>query len=294
MSKPICYVGISMHPGAYAELEKDYEITLDESRLRDASAAIVYGVPEEWVYSENTQKLKAIGCHSCNDLAGQWASERKILLTFAKSLWRTVAEHTLALMMTAARNIVPADRAIREGHWNSHHDLKVKYSGSDFQNKTIGIWGMGQIGAELAGLLSGFGMRILYNDLNPMTSEQEKKLGISFSTLEDMLPQSDYFCVLIPLNEKTKGAFGELQFKMLKKGCVFVNTARAGIIDEISFMEALKEGIIAAAAMDVFWNEAAAQDTELTSRENVVLTPHLGGSTFECDMALVKGVIQGI
>jgi phosphoglycerate dehydrogenase-like enzyme len=81
---------------------------------------------------------------------------------------------------------------------------------------------------------------------------------------------------------------------MLKKGCVFVNTARAGIIDEISFMEALKEGIIAAAAMDVFWNEAAAQDTELTSRENVVLTPHLGGSTFECDMALVKGVIQGI
>lgn len=251
MLMPVCYLNIAMHSLARKELEQYYEITQDEARLSEASAAIVYGVPEKWAYSEDTNGLTTIACHSCEGKARQWVNEKGIKLTLAQSLWRTVAEHTLALMMAAARNLLPADRAIREGRWNNHHDLKVQYAGRDLWNKTVGIWGMGKIGTELVGLLSGFGMQILYHDLVRLPKEQESKMGIEYCALEDMLKRSDYFCVLIPLNADTKGALGKEQFAAMNKGCVLVNTARAGIIDEQAFRESLDNDTIGAAGLDV-------------------------------------------
>jgi len=287
---PLCYLGIAMHPMARQELERHYEITEDESRLPEAAAAIVYRVPAAWAYSDATRGIRALGCHSRDDDAARWAEAEGISLTLAKSLWRTVAEHTLALLMAAARSIPAADHAIRAGEWTDQRALKIRYAGWDFQNRTLGIWGMGQIGTELAGLVSGFRMRVLYNDLIRLPPEREAQLDVSYRSLEDLLAQSDYFCVLIPLNDQTRGALGRVQFAAMKRGCIVVNTARAGIINEEAFREALTDGTIGAAGLDVFWQEAREQPDYLVERENVVLTPHLGGSTYECDMALVRGV----
>ncbi|MCL2060394.1 MAG: hypothetical protein FWH01_15315 [Oscillospiraceae bacterium] len=288
--KPVCYVGMSLHPRAREALAARFDIIEDEAELGRASAALVYTVPERWVSDKAAQGLHFIGCHATEPGSRRWIYDCGFVLILAKSLWRTVAEHTLALMMAATRNIARADEAIRCGQWRNHHDLKVRFSGLDFQGKTVGIWGMGKIGAELCDMLRGFRMCILYNDIARRPDEWEASMGATYAPLLDMLAQSDYLCVLLPLNDETTGLMGAEEFATMKRGCVLVNTARAGIIDEGAFRTALTDGTVGAAALDVFWNEGAPQPDYLTSAENVVLSPHLGGSTYECDMVLVNGI----
>lgn len=290
MSKPVCYCSIALHPMARCRLEEVYEVREDPESIVEAEAALCYGVPDEWSEKSRAEKLRAIGCHSIGQAAAGWASERGIRVTLAESLWRTVAEHTLALMMAAARNIVPADRQIREGKWREHTLIKERFSGFDLQGKTLGILGMGQIGVHLADMVRGFRMQVCYYDIRPLGEPKERELGISFKEFDDLLGASDYLCILVPLNESTIGLIGREAFHKMKKGCILVNTARAGILDEHAFLEALEDGTLAAAGLDVFWREGETQKKELTERANVVMTPHLGGSTCECDMVLVNAV----
>jgi phosphoglycerate dehydrogenase-like enzyme len=294
-NKPICFVDIAMHQEAEKILEGSYQIIRKNDpafEKAELSAAIVYGISDEWINDPKFNRIRAIGCHSCSSNIKIWATEKNIKIIMANSLWRTVAEHTLALFMAAARNIPQADLDIRRGIWNNHVDLKIKHSGFDFQNKVMGIWGMGQIGKELAEMLKGFNMKILYNDLVKLPSIEEDKLNINFCPFEQLLQESDYFCILIPLNDDTKGIMNKQAFSKLKKGCIFVNTARADIVNERDFLDALDNHIIASAALDVLWKEAMLQDRNLLNRYNLILTPHLGGSTFECDMVLVNGIIS--
>jgi phosphoglycerate dehydrogenase-like enzyme len=291
--KPLCYVGIAMHPQARRELEEVFEVTQDEGRMDEAEAAICYGVPSSWTEG-NAACLKAIGCHSCGEAEARWAKERGIRMTLADGLWRTVAEHTLALMLAAARNLIPADRRIREGKWTEHVRIKEQFSGVGLEGKTLGILGMGQIGTQLAELVSGFRMNVLYYDIRRLPEQEEQRLKASAASLDEVLAAADFLCVLLPLQEDTRGMLGKEAFLRMKKGCILVNTARAGIIEEEAFLEALCEGDLAGAALDVFWEEGCPQRKELTACENVVLSPHLGGSTYECDMELVNGVIGAI
>jgi Phosphoglycerate dehydrogenase and related dehydrogenases len=276
------------------KLQEFYEITNNSKNLEKASAAIVYGVPEEWTSRVDINDIKVIGCHSYGQVVEKWAEAKAIKIVLDNSLWRTVAEHTLALCMTAARNISKADLDIRKGKWNNHVDLKVKYAGYDFQKKNMGIWGMGQIGKELAKLLKGFNMRVLYNDIIRLSEAEEYEMNITYCTFEELLQESDYFCVLIPLTDKTKGIMDKNAFIKMKSGCIFVNTARAGIVDKEAFFYALDNKIIASAALDVLWEEGMVQESKLLEYDNIIFTPHLGGSTFECDMVLVNGVIADL
>ena len=289
-NKPVCFSGIAMHPAARARLEEVYEVTESEDRLGEAEAALCYGFPDAWADRARMPRLRAIGCHSCGETVPAWAEAEGVQLALAESLWRTVAEHTLALMLAAARKVVPADRAVREGRWTEHVHIKETYSGCDFQNRTIGILGMGQIGRELADMLRGFKMDVRYYDIRKLSEEEARALQVQYRPLDALLSESDYFCVLVPLDETTRGMIGENEFGRLKKGCIFVNTARAGIVDEAAFLAALEDGTIGAAALDVFWDEACVQKDALTRRDNVVLSPHLGGSTYECDLSLVETV----
>ncbi|MCM1123955.1 MAG: hypothetical protein NC416_15345 [Eubacterium sp.] len=290
MHKPICHCSIALHPLAKQRLEEVYEIREDQESISDAEAALCYGVPAEWCEKGRAENLRVIGCHSCGQEAAEWAAQKGIQITLADSLWRTVAEHTLALMMAAARNIVPADRQIREGNWREHTLIKEQFSGFDFQGKTLGILGMGQIGVHLADMVKGFHMRVCYYDIRRLSEQEEQEMGISFWEFDDLLRVSDYLCILVPLNESTTGLIGKDAFAKMKKGCILVNTARAGILDEEAFLEALEDGTLTAAGLDVFWKEGAKQKEELTRRDNVVMTPHLGGSTYECDRVLVDAV----
>jgi len=290
--KPICVLGVALHPQAQAELEKYYEITPDFSRIEEAAAAVVYTAPNDWA-DKKCPKLRAIGCHSYEDRIGPWAEENGVKITLADSLWRTVAEHTLALLFAAARNVVPADISMRSGEWKDHETLKIRYSGFDLQHKTLGILGLGQIGKELAQMVSGFKMKVLYNDLE-RNCEYEAAYGIEYAQFYELLEKSDYLCVLVPLNENTRNLVDEKAFAHMKPGCVFINTARAGIVCQAAFLKALERGTIAAAGLDVFWQEAQNQPEELTRNPRVVMAPHLGGSTYECDMSIVGAVINAV
>lgn len=287
------YVGIAMHPQAEETLKKQVEITHDPGELTACSGAIVYSPEDAWADREDTKNLRAVGCHAYDEKIGQWARGQGVHMTEAASLWRTVAEHTLALLMAAARSIPAADRDIRAGKWRDNENLKVLHSGRDFQGRTLGIFGLGQIGVELAQMVRGFRMKVLYNDLAPNPT-LERELGLEFVSLPDLLSRSDYFCVLVPLNEHTRGMLGEAELKLLKPGCVWVNTARGPIAEEQAFLHALEDGRIGAAGLDVYWEEPLPGGHPLAARENVVLTPHLGGSTLECDMVLVDGVLRGL
>lgn len=294
MKKPVCYCGIALHPLARRRLEEIYEVREEEACIGEACAALCYGVPSDWSRPGRAPKLRSIGCHSIGGPEKIWAEENGIRVTLADSLWRTVAEHTLALMMAAARNVVPADRQIREGGWKEHVHIKENFSGFDFQGKTLGILGMGQIGTELADMVRGFRMRVCYNDIRRLGQEEEKQLQLHFLEFEQLLACSDYLCILVPLTESTRGLMGADAFAKLKKGCILVNTARAGILDEEAFLQALKDNTLAAAGLDVFWEEGCVQKRALTERENVVMTPHLGGSTYECDRTLVNAVCAAV
>ena len=275
--RDLVYVGIAMHPEAEEILRQRADVTHDPAKRNTADAVIVYSPEASWPEEPGYENLRAIGCHVCEEPVLSWAKKKGVSITEAGSLWRTVAEHTLALMLGAARQISGADQAVRNGEWTDHEQLKVRFSGHDLQGKTLGIWGLGQIGKELAEMVRGFRMRVLYNDL-VRDQKLERDLGLEFVGLGELLKESDYFILLLPLNDQTSGIMGKEEFSQLKKGCIFVNTARAGIVDESAFLDAMTDGTIGFAALDVQWDEPLTEGPELAF-DNIVFTPHLGGST---------------
>jgi phosphoglycerate dehydrogenase-like enzyme len=292
-NKPLCYVEIALHPKAQKQLSNVFDISTNKSDLENATAAIMYPVPDGWSKKE-LSKLKYIGCHSHSEEIGEWAAKNGKTVIKADVLWRTVAEHTLALCMAAARNIPHADAAVKADKWLNHADLKIKYSGHTLYNSTFGIWGMGKIGRELAKMIRGFGTNVIYHDIKRLTESEEEQLNISYRTMEQLLKESDFFCVLVPLNEENKNALAKKEFSIMKQGCILVNTARAGIINKEDFIWAMDEKILGAAALDVSWEEGMPQTDDLKERENIIFAPHLGGSTYECDMELVDGILNSM
>lgn len=285
--KPICVVAMTLHKRAEEQLSQEYQIA-DLSKLDEAEALLCYGVPDEWM--GRMTNIRAVGCHSCSERFRTWAMERGIQVKLADSLWRTVAELTLGLALSAARFIPQSDAAIRNGLWTDHETLKQTYSGSDFQQKNFCILGMGQIGIELAKLLTGFNMNVCYYDIVRRSNQEERALQISYMELPKLLACADYFALLLPHNAQTDRFFGKEQFSMLKKGCIFINTARPWIVDREAFVEAMTSGHLGAAALDVAWEEAMVQKSDILGMKNLIMTPHLGGSTYECDYWLVEHV----
>lgn len=291
MKKPLILVEIAMHPQAEEVLCSRCDVTHDPARRAECDAVITYTALDSWLEQE-LPNLKAVACHSSEPKFQQWAQQHGVSISLVDSLWRTVAEHTVALMMSIARNIPAADRAVRAGEWHNHNDLKVRFAGHDFQNRTVGIWGLGQIGYEIAQMLSGFRMNILYHDILPLAPELQEKISAVPCSFDELLERSDYFIAMIPLNEQTKGLLGRKEFAKMKKGCILINAARAGIIDEAAFTQALSDGTLLAAAIDVQWDEPLPAGHPFTKMDNLLMTPHLGGSTYECDMVLVNAVLE--
>lgn len=293
-------VAMAMHPQALRELEEAAEVELmawDDPRLvesmQESDALITYTPRLDAQVLRKAVKLKAIGCHSCPQEFMQLAHQLSIQVTEAAGLWAAVADFTLGLLFTAARNIPQAHRAIREGQWQDSQSLKVQYSGRDVSGKTIGIIGLGRIGALVARRLRGFEARLLYTD--PVRkAELEEKLGIGYCSLDDLLSQSDHIILLAPLNDQTRGMLGEEQFQMMKTGAVLVNTARGALVDEEALYRALASGRLAGAGLDVYAEEPIPPQHPLLTLDNVVFAPHLGGSTYDVDMEMVRGVLQAI
>ena len=197
----------------------------------------------------------------------------------------SAAEHTLAMMLALSRNIAPADSAVRGGGWRSKAFL-----GSELRGKTLAVVGLGKIGREVATRARGFGMKI--QGFDPMLAEEAARaLGIELRGLEELFADADYLTVHVPLTPKTRHLVDASVLARVKPGLRIVNCARGGIIDEGALCDALSEGRIAGAALDVFEQEPLPAGHRLLSCPRLLLTPHLGASTFEAQESV--GVMSG-
>ncbi len=204
----------------------------------------------------------------------------------------SAAEHTMAMLMAIARNIPAACASLSAGEWK-----RSSYQGVELFGKTLGIIGIGRIGALVAERASGFGMTLIGYD--PFISPQKaKQLGVDIKqSVEEVLQEADFITLHVPRTKDTHHMLGAPQFDMLKKGARIVNVARGGIIDEEALARAVKEGKVAGAAIDVFEKEPPG-DNPLCGMKDVVVTPHLGASTseaqFKAGVAIADQVIAGL
>jgi phosphoglycerate dehydrogenase-like enzyme len=192
----------------------------------------------------------------------------------------SVAEHTLMFILTLFKQLRLLDANVRAGRWRggAMGSLRVH----EIWSQTIGIVGMGRIGQEVARRLRPFEPgEIVYFDPIRLSAEREAALGVRYLPLPDLLAAADAVTLHVPLNDATRNLIDAHSLKLMKPSAVVINTARGGLIDELALAEALKSGIIAGAALDVFSEEPAPAGHPLLGLENVLLTPHLAGPTWE-------------
>ena len=186
----------------------------------------------------------------------------------------SAAEHTMALLLAQARNVPQAHAALVDGRWE-----RSKWEGVELADKTLGIAGLGRIGKLVADRARGFGMRLIAYD--PYVSAERARLGgVELMALEQVVAESDFLTIHLPKTPETAGLIGRELLLKAKPGLRIINVARGGIVDEVALAEALAEGTVAGAALDVFAFEPTTE-SPLFGIESVVVTPHLGASTRE-------------
>ncbi len=193
-------------------------------------------------------------------------------------LHETTADLTWAMILGASRRLVPADRFTRENRFKGWQ--AKMFLGGDVYGKTLGIIGCGEIGSAVARRASGFRMRVLYCNRNRLPKEKEQALNAVYTPLEELLRQSDFVTVHAPLTEQTQHMIGKEQFLMMKPTAYFIHTARGKVVDDKALVEALREGRIAGAALDVYEHEPALTEG-MTELENLMLLPHIGSASHE-------------
>ncbi len=187
-----------------------------------------------------------------------------------------VAEHTIALMWSAARGLARMDRGMRDGNW-------IRTEGLELTGKTIGLIGFGGIAAEVARIAGGSGMRVLAWNRTPKVAP-----GVTFADLDTVLAESDVVSVHLLLNDETHGFLNAARIAKIKTGALLVNTARAAIVDEAAMIESLASGRLRHAALDVFNTEPLPAGHPLTKLENVTLSAHSAFRTPEASDKLLR------
>ncbi len=189
----------------------------------------------------------------------------------------TTADFTWTLLMGVARRLVEGDRLARSGQWLQwNFDLLC---GTDVWGKTLGIIGLGRIGRAVARRAQGFRMRVIYYSRTRASAEIEKELNAEYRTQDEVLQHADFLSLHVPLNEKTRGLIGRAELAKMKRTAFLINTTRGPVVQEAALVDALDQGVIAGAALDVFEREPLISDG--LRRDNVVLAPHLGSASVE-------------
>lgn len=199
----------------------------------------------------------------------------------------TAAEHAIAMVMSLSRNVPQATASMKAGKWE-----KKKFMGREVTGKTLGIVGIGRIGSIVADRAMGLHMKVIAYDPH-MPKELVDKLGVDLVSLEEVAQRSDYISVHVPLTKETKHLLSEDFFKNMKKGAMFIDCARGGVVDEEALFAALQNGDIAGAALDVFEEEPTSlEKTPLLALDNFICTPHLGASTSEAQENVAQVIAE--
>ena len=202
--------------------------------------------------------------------AGVWATNTPGVLA------GTTADFAFALLLSAARNVVASERDTRAGGWKTWSP--TGFLGPEVHGATLGIVGFGEIGREMAKRARGFGMRILVNTRTP-DARDERELGVEHVGLDQLLSDSDFVSLHVPLTGVTRGLIGASNLGKMKPTAILINTARGSIVDQDALADALRTGTIAGAALDVTDPEPLALEHRLLSLPNVIITPHIASAS---------------
>jgi D-3-phosphoglycerate dehydrogenase len=228
---------------------------------------------------EHPGKLRAIARAGVGvDTIDVPAATRKGIVVMNTPGGNTVsaAEHTIALLMSLARLVPQADATMKKGGWDRN-----KFVGTQVTGKTLGVIGLGRIGREVAKRAAGLEMKVVAFDPF-VTPDKVAEMGYKPAvSIDALLPEVDFLTIHVPLTDETKSLIGAAELAKMKKGARILNVARGGIVDEAALAEALKSGAIGGAGIDVFSAEPIVAENPLLGAPNIVLTPHLGASTFE-------------
>jgi D-3-phosphoglycerate dehydrogenase len=260
------------------------------ARMKDADGVIVRSATKITAeLMDGAKNLKVIGRAGVgvDNIDVRAATTRGIVVMNAPDgNTITTAEHTIALLVSMARNVPQAHAKLQNGEWD-----KKSFVGVELNGKTLGVIGLGRIGKHVAQIARGFGMRIVAYD--PFTSaEQARELGIETAALEEVFKNADFLTIHTPVTDETRGIVGRDAFAKMKKGVRLVNCARGGLVDEAALLDAIENGTVAAAALDVFSTEPLPADSPLVGKANIITTPHLGASTTEAQEGVAQTVAE--
>ena len=271
-----------------AEVVVDTDISPEEllNTISEYEAIIIRSrtkVTREVIERADKLKIIARAGVGVDNVDVEAATEKGIMVVNApESTSITVAEHTLGLMLTAARKIAIADKSVKENKWD-----KSRFMGVELRGKTLGVVGMGRIGSQVVSRCKAFEMdAMVYDPYLP--KEVAKQMGVQLADLETVLKQSEFITIHVPLTPETKHLISAAEFEMMKEDAFIVNCARGGIIDEDALFDALTKDKIGGAALDVY-EEEPPKGSKLLTLDNIVATPHIAASTKEAqrDAAII-------
>jgi glyoxylate reductase len=228
---------------------------------------------------DKAPKLKVISNYAAGfdnvDIAA--ATKRGIVVGNTPGvLTETTADFAFTLLMSAARRVVEGDKMVRAGKWKTWGPMTLL--GQDIHGSTLGIVGLGRIGAAIARRAKGFGMKLMYYNVIRQP-ETEKEFGIEFVDLNKIFAESDFITLHTNLTPQTYHLIGAEQLKKMKKNCILINSSRGPIIDNMALAEALRNGTIAYAALDVTEPEPIPSDHPLLKLNNVIIAPHIASAS---------------
>ncbi|MEH7113220.1 NAD(P)-dependent oxidoreductase [Neobacillus niacini] len=260
------------------------------NRVKDADGILLgWSIPNEVIEECRHLKIISFTCIGASNFIDlDFAASRGIIVTNTPGYAdNAVAEHALSLMMVLAKNLKIHHENIVGGIWEQSK------TSMELRGKTIGLIGLGGIGQRMAGLCNALGMNVICWTFNP-NEDRARKLGVKFTSLKELLSQSDVVSLHLPYTKKTKKLLGERELLLMKQESFLINTSRAELIDTQSLAEVLALKQIAGAGIDVFDEEPIANDNPLLGLSNVILTPHMGFNTPEAGEEILKISINNL
>jgi D-3-phosphoglycerate dehydrogenase len=291
-----------IHPAGVEMLEQECEVVRPSGTsipaLREAMAdvdgVLVRVAPMTRELFDAAPRLKVIGKHGVgvDNIDIPAATERGIAVcNTPEANSEGVASHAITLMLAVSRRLLECDAFVRAGRWSGKDELM----GRELLGKTLSIVGTGRIGGRLAQICqAAFDMKVYAYDPY-VTAEAMAAKGITkLETVDELMPVADFVSIHTPLTPATQGIVGARQFNLMKKTAYLINTSRGPVVDESALIDALKEGKIAGAGLDVFEKEPPAPDNPLLQMKNVILSPHMGGASEESMERMATHAAAGI
>ena len=286
-------------------LEEEHDLQIYDGDAPPSKEEIIAGVKEkdaliclltdpidkEVIDASPSLKIIANYAVGYDNIDVEYATKKGIVVTNTPGvLTETVADLTWALMLSIARRICEGDEFMRQGKFKGWAPLLML--GGDIYGKTLGIIGAGRIGKAVAARAIGFDMHVIYYSRH-RNEEMEKECNASYVSFDELLRQADFISLHVPLTKETYHMIGWEELNRMKPTAYLINTARGKCVDEEALYKALKQGIIAGAALDVFEHEPSVHDG-LKKLKNVVITPHIGSASLETRTKMAEMVAKNV